>query len=297
MKRPLVLAAAFVSSIGAVAFAQTGPTSPTASTSPSAQSSVDPPRPATPTSVPSCARGAVLVTVDGGTGSGTMIDARGYVLTNHHVVAPVLVPGFGTPSIRGGAHVRIQVPDGRTLEATEAYEAEIVGADELLDLAVLHVVGRPGEPRRDDLRFDAIPISDGDALPTATRVSVLGYPFGHRILTVLSGIITGRREQTDGEVDWLTIDAPFNPGNSGGSVVDDRCRLVGIPTQVYRGGLNPVNMARPVESRVRAYVASALDARRERPETTVAAAPSFGDVVPTSTAKPREESPRRRLRR
>lgn len=250
----------------------------------------------TPATVPSCTRGAVLVTVDGGTGSGTMIDPRGYVLTNHHVVAPILVPGFVAPSVRGGAHLRIQVPDARTLEATVAYEAEIVAADQALDLAVIHVTGRAGEAPRSDLVFDAIPLADGDALPTGTRVGVFGYPFGHRILTVLAGTVTGRREQTDGAVDWLTIDAPFNPGNSGGSVVDEGCRLVGIPTQVYRGGLNPVNMARPIEARVRSYVAHAVEADRGQ-RGSVATTPTFGSVTPTGSAKPPVERPRRRGRR
>ena len=245
--------------------------------------------------VPSCARGAVLVTVDGGTGSGTMIDARGYVLTNHHVVAPVLVPGFVGPSVRGGAHLRIQIPDARSFEATDAYEAEIVADDPELDLAVLRVVGRPGEARRSDLRFEAIPIADGDALPTGTQVTVLGYPFGHRILTVLSGTVSGRREQTDGSVDWLTIDAPFNPGNSGGTVIDATCRVVGIPTQVFRGGLNPVNMARPMDARARSFVQHALEPQRAGRESA-SVAPGFGEGVPTSTAKPPTVTPRRRGR-
>lgn len=249
--------------------------------------------------VPSCSRGAVLVTVDGGTGSGTMIDARGYVLTNHHVVAPILVPGFVGPSVRGGAHLRVQIPDARSLEALDAYEAEIVADDPELDLALIHVVGRPGEPRRTDLRFEAIPIADGDALPTGTQVTVLGYPFGHRILTVLSGSVSGRREQSDGSVDWLTIDAPFNPGNSGGTVVDATCHVVGIPTQVFRGGLNPVNMARPMDARVRHFVEDALSPGHAARETA-AASPGFGDGVPASTAKPPTAAttpPRRRGRR
>lgn len=229
-----------------------------------------------------CARASVLVTVDGGTGSGTLIDPRGLVLTNHHVVAPVLVPGFDGPSVRGGAHLRVQVPGEHSLEATEVYEAEIVAADVTLDLALVRITGRVGESPTSALRFEHLVIADGEALPIGSRVGVLGYPFGHRILTVLSGTITGRREQTDGTVEWVTTDAPFNPGNSGGSVVDDRCRLVGVPTQVYRGGLNPVSMARPIDARVRNYVDAAIRALDGRLRSS---AP--GDTEGTSLGPPR----------
>lgn len=238
--------------------------------------------------LPTCARAAVLVTVDGGTGSGTMIDPRGLVLTNHHVVAPVLVPGFEAPIVRGGAHVRVLVPDARTLDATSAFEATILDSDPELDLALLRIT------TTDAPTFDAIPIADGDALSIGESVQVLGYPFGHRILTVLSGRVTGRRQQTDGQVDWLTVDAPFNPGNSGGTVVDARCRLVGVPTQVYRGGLNPVNMARPVDARLRSWVESTLGR-----STTPSAAPiEFGDDAPAAGTKPpAARTSRRRARR
>lgn len=241
-----------------------------------------------------CARAAVLVTVDGGTGSGTMIDARGFVLTNHHVVAPVLVPGFDGPSVRAGAHLRVQVPGAQSLEATDVYEAEIVAADADLDLALVRITGRVGEASRNDLRFDALAIALGEALPIGSRIGVLGYPFGHRILTVLTGTITGRREQTDGTVEWMTTDAPFNPGNSGGSVVDDQCRLVGIPTQVYRGGLNPVSMARPVDARLRAYVETAV--REAARRTNGASTPSnaFGPPRGEHGVKPDAVQPRRR---
>lgn len=260
-----------------------------------AQAPVTSPAPVLPTDA-HCARAAVLVTVDGGTGSGTMIDARGFVLTNHHVVAPVLIPGFAGPSVRGGAHLRVQVPAEHSLEATDVYEAEIVAADPVIDLALVRITGRVGEAARNDLRFEAIPIADGEALAIGSHVGVLGYPFGHRILTVLSGMITGRREQTDGTVEWVTTDAPFNPGNSGGSVVDDRCRLVGIPTQVYRGGLNPVSMARPVDARVRTYVEGAIRTAEQRVHDDAPSAGAFGPPhAATNGVKP--DAPRATRRR
>lgn len=244
---------------------------------------------------PRCAHTAVLVTVDGGTGSGTMIDARGFVLTNHHVVAPVLVPGFEGPSVRSQTHVRVQIPHGDSLDASDTFEAEIMASDSTLDLAVIRITGRPGEPPRNDLRFDAIAIADGEALPTGTTVHVLGYPFGHRMLTVLVGTITGRREQTDGTVEWVTTDAPFNPGNSGGSVVDAQCRLVGVPTQVFRGGLNPVNMARPIDARTRAYIEDARHAAERRLNGELNAPRAFGP--PVVALPPDKDRPTRRRSR
>lgn len=273
--------------LGRSALAQ--PAAPSAQPAAPAETSIPP-------TDPRCARAAVLVTVDGGTGSGTMIDSRGFVLTNHHVVAPVLVPGFDGPSVRGDAHLRVQVPGSASLEATEVYEAEIVAADASLDLALVRITGRVGATEREELRFDALPLAAGEALPIGSRIGVLGYPFGHRILTVLTGTVTGRREQTDGTVEWMTTDAPFNPGNSGGSVVDDRCRLVGIPTQVYRGGLNPVSMARPVDARLRAYVEQAVrSAERHRLRGDVPTA-AFGAPATSQPGVKPDERPQRRRR-
>lgn len=209
------------------------------------------PSPVAPAEVPSCALASVLVTVDGSTGSGTVIDPRGYVLTNFHVVAPVLAEGFDGPRVRGGHHARIQVPDRQSLVASATHEVELVATSRTLDLAVLRVVTPPSTP------FVSMALAPTGVAQTGDTVTVLGYPFGHPTLTVLRGAVTSHRERGEA-IEWLTIDAPFNPGNSGGSVVDAACRLVAVPTQVFRGGISPVSMARPLDPRVRTFVSEAV---------------------------------------
>lgn len=230
-----------------------------------------------------CFRASVLVTVDGGTGSGTVVDPRGYVLTNHHVIAPVLAEGFDGPSVRDGLNVRVLLPDRTSREALELYEAEIVADDREHDFAFLRITHDATGAAVTGSPFTAIGVADGAGLETGTVLHTLGYPFGVRILTVLTGAVTGRRVEAD-VVEWLTIDAPFNPGNSGGSLVTDRCELVGIPTQVYRGGLNPVSMARPVDSRMRSFLRDATAAAAARGSSP--ARPADLDAPSGATAKP-----------
>ena len=157
-------------------------------------------------------------------GSGVIVDAKlGYVLTNAHVV-------------RNAEQIEITLIDGRTLEA------ELVGTDNEVDLAVLKV------PPEDLVQMQ---IADSSTLRVGDFVVAIGNPFslGH---TVTSGIVsalgrTGLR--MDGYENYIQTDASINPGNSGGALVNLRGELVGINTAIIApaGGNVGIGFAIPTE--------------------------------------------------
>lgn len=157
-------------------------------------------------------------------GSGVIVDAaKGYVLTNAHVV-------------RQAEQIEVTLIDGRTLEA------ELVGMDSEVDLAVLKV---PPKGLVD------MPVADSSQLKVGDFVVAIGNPFslGH---TVTSGIVsalgrTGLR--MDGYENYIQTDASINPGNSGGALVNLRGELVGINTAIIApaGGNVGIGFAIPTE--------------------------------------------------
>ena len=167
-------------------------------------------------------------------GSGVVVSADGYILTNHHV-------------IDGADDIRVDLSDGRTLKAT------VVGSDEPSDLALLKV------PATD---LHALNFGDSDRVEVGDVVLALGNPLGVG-QTVTMGIISAKGRSTGigqgGYEDFLQTDAPINQGNSGGALVNAEGQLVGINSQILtQSGGNigigfaiPVNMARHVMDSLR----------------------------------------------
>lgn len=162
-------------------------------------------------------------------GSGVIVDStRGYVLTNHHVVA-------------NGLEVYVILKDRRR------FKAQIVGSDEATDIAVLKI---------DADNLTELPFGDSNSLKVGDFVVAIGNPFGLG-QTVTSGIVSalGRTGlKVGGYEDFIQTDASINPGNSGGALVDLRGELIGINTAILSpGGGNigigfavPSNMAHAV---------------------------------------------------
>jgi len=207
-----------------------------------------------------CVRATVKITgtFEGGTtsGSGSIIDPRGYVLTNFHVVG---VTQAGRKPI-GSLHVpenRYQI--GTVTSSREAarprWIAKVVRADARLDLALLRIVSdQDGTPVR-GAPFPSVPMARANELRPGSNVWAFGYPLGVRTINVTGGDVTGFEMNARREVAWLRSDAEFNPGNSGGMLVDERGRLVAVPTMVFReGALEPVELARPTERIPRAWL-------------------------------------------
>jgi serine protease Do len=168
------------------------------------------------------------------TGSGVIVDAaRGYVLTNNHVVEQV-------------ASVQITTRDGRRLAA------RVIGRDPATDIAVLQINSPTG--------LKAIAFGDSDALEVGDFVIAIGNPFGLG-QTVTSGLVsalgrTGLGKQ--GYEDFIQTDAAINPGNSGGALISLKGELIGINSAIISpGGGNvgigfaiPINMARRVMDQI-----------------------------------------------
>lgn len=162
-------------------------------------------------------------------GSGVIVDAaRGYVLTNHHV-------------IRNADEIVVTTKDRRR------FTAKLVGSDAGTDIALLKI-------EADNLK--AIPFGDSDALRVGDFVVAIGNPFGLG-QTVTSGIVSalGRSGiNVEGYEDFIQTDASINPGNSGGALANLKGELVGINTAIIApaggnvgiGFAVPSNMARKV---------------------------------------------------
>ena len=149
-----------------------------------------------------------------GLGSGVIIDARGYLVTNYHVV------------LSGNA---ARLPDARytvTLANGQTYQARIAGIDAPDDLAVLKISAP---------NLEALPFADSNALRAGTLVMAVGNPLGYTQSVTLGIVSTPKRTVVENGPaafipDMIQTSAPINPGNSGGALVDLNGRLVGIPT-------------------------------------------------------------------
>jgi len=166
---------------------------------------------------------------EGSSGSGSIIDIRGYVLTNNHV-------------IQNAHRVFVNLADGSQFEGT------VTGVDPENDLAVLKF----DPPNGMELR--TIPYGDSDSLRVGQKVLAIGNPFAlERTLTI--GIVSslGRPIQTSRNNiirDMIQTDASINPGNSGGPLLDTQGRMIGINTMIYStsGGSVGIGFAVPVNT-------------------------------------------------
>ena len=151
-----------------------------------------------------------------GSGSGVVISPDGYVLTNDHVV-------------ENATKIIVTLPGG------EEYNAEVIGMDNLTDLALLKLDGK---------NFPFIEMANSDELIIGEWVIALGNPFGlfdmNQQPTATIGIVSGKNLDfglQDGKVfqDMIQTDAAINPGNSGGPLVNSEGNLIGINTFIYTG--------------------------------------------------------------
>jgi serine protease Do len=139
-------------------------------------------------------------------GSGVIVDPKGYIITNNHVVADA-------------EEIDVQISDGKT------YEAEIVGTDPPTDLAVIRIDAEEALPSASLARSEDVEIGEW--------VLAIGNPFGFG-QTVTAGIIsaTGRVVGQGPYDDFIQTDAAINPGNSGGPLLDMRGEIIGINASI-----------------------------------------------------------------
>ena len=159
-----------------------------------------------------------------GLGSGVIVSADGFLLTNNHV-------------IEGASDIEVQLNDGRTAPAT------VVGSDPESDVAVLKIALD---------RLPVIAFANTDGLQVGDVVLAIGNPFGVG-QTVTSGIVSalGRNQLGINTFEnFIQTDAAINPGNSGGALIDTQGNLLGINTAIYSrsGGSMGIGFAIPANT-------------------------------------------------
>ena len=153
-------------------------------------------------------------------GTGFIVSADGYILTNNHVV-------------NGADEVMVKLSDGREVKG------EIKGVDEKVDLALIKISDK------DKLPFAEL--GDSDALEVGEWVMAIGNPFGLSH-TVTAGIVSakGRVIGSGPYDDYIQTDASINPGNSGGPLFNAAGKVIGINTAIISGGGGGIGFAIPV---------------------------------------------------
>ena len=166
-----------------------------------------------------------------GTGSGSVIDSRGYILTNNHVI--------------GDGKLEVTLANGKK------YTARLIGTDPDTDLAVVKI-DAPKET------LAVIPMGDSASLKVGQKAIAIGNPFGLG-QTLTTGVVssvgrTMRAENGTLVEDIIQTDASINPGNSGGPLIDSSGNLIGIATAIFSptgasvgiGFAIPVNTAKRI---------------------------------------------------
>jgi putative serine protease PepD len=155
------------------------------------------------------------------TGSGIVLDGKGHILTNNHV-------------IEGADKIEVKIG-----ESDHEYTAEVVGTDPASDLALLKVDAPTKE-------LDALTLGDSAKMEVGDPVVAIGNPFGLD-RTVTSGIVSALQRQIEAPNGFsidnvIQTDAAINPGNSGGPLINSAGEVIGINSQIETGGGNDGNV-------------------------------------------------------
>jgi S1-C subfamily serine protease len=182
-----------------------------------------------------------------GSGSGSILDQQGNILTNYHV-------------IEGAQKLSV------SMGGTKDYPAVVVGGDADTDLAVIRLTQKPAGP------LTVVPLGDSDRLVVGQKVLAIGNPFGlDRTLTtgVISGLQRPIRARNNRLIEGaIQTDASINPGNSGGPLLDSHGRMIGINSQILSpsGSSAGVGFAVPVSIAKRVVPQIIQNGRVRRPK-------------------------------
>lgn len=159
-----------------------------------------------------------------GVGSGFIISADGFIMTNAHV-------------IDGADEVFVTLTDKRE------YKAKIVGADKRTDVAIVKIEGS---------NLPRLTIGDSDKIRVGEWVMAIGSPFGLDN-TVTAGIVSAKARDTGDYLPLIQTDVAVNPGNSGGPLINMRGEVIGINSQIYSrsGGFMGISFAVPIDEAMR----------------------------------------------
>ncbi len=187
-----------------------------------------------------------------GVGSGFVLSADGFVLTNAHV-------------IDGADEVIVTLTDSRE------YKAKVIGADKRSDVALVKIEAT-GLP--------VVRIGDVNRLKVGEWVIAIGSPFGLES-TVTAGIVSAKARDTGDLVKLIQTDVAINPGNSGGPLINMRGEVVGINSQIYSrsGGYMGISFAIPIDEASRVAESLRTSGRVIRGRIGVAIGPVTKDVA------------------
>jgi S1-C subfamily serine protease len=192
--------------------------------------------------------------VAGGTGS--IVDSRGYILTNFHVIGHesgelynsqgIIYVAVNPPSLNAPPQVR--------------YIAKLVDGDTELDLALLQITAnKDGTPLSGPLNLPAVAIGNSDQMRIGDSLTIVGFPaLGLDTVTLTKGTVSGFLAKGGIARAWVKTDAEINPGNSGGLAITEAGSLVGVPSVAVTGEqvsgkisyVRPINLARSLLSKI-----------------------------------------------
>ena len=187
-----------------------------------------------------------------GVGSGFILSADGFIMTNAHVV-------------EGADEVLVTLTDKRE------FKARIVGADKRTDVAVVKIEAT-GLP--------AVKVGDVSRLRVGEWVMAIGSPFGLEN-TVTAGIVSAKQRDTGDYLPFIQTDVAINPGNSGGPLINMRGEVVGINSQIYSrsGGFMGISFAIPMDEAMRVSEQLRSSGRVSRGRIGVQIAPVTKEVA------------------
>ncbi len=164
------------------------------------------------------------------TGSGFIVDPKGYIITNHHV-------------IEGADRIRVKLVDDQT-----EHKARLIGFDVETDLAVIKIdAGRP---------LSTVEIGNSDAVQVGDWAIAIGAPFGLEA-SVTAGIVSAKGRDLGAQQfqRFIQTDAAINPGNSGGPLLNIRGEAIGVNTMIATrtGGYQGIGFALPINTAVKVY--------------------------------------------
>ena len=185
-------------------------------------------------------------------GSGFILSADGFIMTNAHVV-------------EGADEVMVTLTDKRE------FKARIVGADKRTDVAVVKIQAT-GLP--------AVKVGDVNRLRVGEWVMAIGSPFGLEN-TVTAGIVSAKQRDTGDYLPFIQTDVAINPGNSGGPLINMRGEVVGINSQIYSrsGGFMGISFAIPMDEAMRVSEQLRASGRVTRGRIGVQIAPVTKEVA------------------
>lgn len=159
-----------------------------------------------------------------GIGSGFVLSADGYIMTNAHVVD-------------GADELIVTLADKRE------FKGKVVGEDRRTDVALVKI---------DAKNLSPVQIGDAQSLKVGAWVMAIGSPYG-LANTVTAGIVSAKQRETGDYLPFIQTDVAINPGNSGGPLINMRGQVVGINSQIYSrsGGFQGISFAIPIDEAMR----------------------------------------------